>query len=151
LEDLMAETSAARPESSVPGGAPAAPSAWVGWVYFAGLMMILLGSFQVIQGLVALFNSQFYVVRPTGLVLSVDYSAWGWWHLIIGVVMLLAGLGVLAGNTAARVIGIILAIVSAIAQVAFLAAYPIWGAIVITIDVIVIYALAVHGRELRTG
>ncbi len=146
----MTETSAAR-SAQAPGTMPAEPSAWVGWVYFAGLMMILLGSFQVIEGLVALFNSQFYVVRPTGLVLSVDYTTWGWWHLVIGVITLLAGLGVLVGNTAARVIGIILAIISAIAHLVFIAAYPLWGAIVITIDVIVIYALAVHGRELKSG
>jgi hypothetical protein len=150
MEDPMTETSAA-PGNSAPGTAPAEPTGWAGWVYFAGLMMILLGSFQVIEGLVALFNSQFYVVRPNGLVLSFDYSSWGWWHLIIGAITLLAGLGVLVGNTAARVIGVVLALISAIAHLLFLAAYPLWGAIVITINVIVIYALIVHGRELKTG
>ena len=124
-------------------------SGWTGWIFFAGLMMVLLGAFQAIEGLVALFKNDFYVVRPSGLILSLDYTAWGWWHLILGVLVLLAGFGVMSGNTAARVIGIVLAVLSAISNLLFIAAFPVWSVIVITIDVLVIYALAVHGRELR--
>lgn len=125
------------------------PSAWVGWIFFAGVMMIILGSFQAIQGLVAIFDDGYYVVRANGLVVNVNYNAWGWVHLGIGVVIFLAGIAVMAGQTWARVIGIIAAVVSAIVNISFLAAYPIWSTIVITVDVIVIYALAVHGREAR--
>ncbi len=124
-------------------------SGWVGWIYFAGLMMILVGSFSVIQGLVALFNSDYYVVGPEGLIVNVNFTTWGWVHLILGFVVLIAGFGVMAGNTAARVLGIILAVFSALINLAFLASYPIWSTIVITLDVLVIYALAVHGRELK--
>lgn len=122
---------------------------WVGWIVFAGIMMIVLGAFQAIEGLVALFNDEFYVVGTSGLVVDVDYTTWGWVHLIVGVVLVLCGLGVLAGNTVARIVGIGLAMISALINLAFLAAYPVWGVVVIAFDVIVIYALAVHGREVR--
>lgn len=126
------------------------PTAWVGWVFFAAIMMILLGTFHAIEGLVALFNDTFYVVAPSGLLVSVDYTTWGWVHLILGIVVVAAGAGVMAGNAVARAAGIGLAAFSAIVNLAFIAAYPLWGMIVITIDVIVIYALAVHGREIRS-
>jgi hypothetical protein len=122
---------------------------WVGWVVFAGLMLILLGFFQAIEGLVAIFDEGYYLVGPEGLVVNVDYTAWGWVHLIIGVIAVATGFGLIAGNTAARVVGIVLAIVSAVLNLAFLAAYPVWSTIVIAVDVIVIYAIVVHGRELQ--
>jgi hypothetical protein len=125
------------------------PSGWVGWVFFAGLMMIMVGSFEAISGLVALFKDEYYQVGKNGLVLSFDYTTWGWIHLILGVIVTLAGIGVLLGQMWARIIGIVMALLSAIANITFLAAYPIWAALIITLDVIVIYALAVHGREAR--
>lgn len=125
------------------------PTGWVGWIVFSGLLMIMLGTFQAIMGFVALFKEDYYLVGREGLVVEVDYTAWGWVHLIIGTLALLAGLGILAGQMWARVVGIILALVSAIANLAFLAAYPVWGIIVITMDVLIIYALCVHGRELK--
>ena len=124
-------------------------SGWVGWVVFAGLMLIMLGSFQVIQGLVAIFDRGYYLVGPEGLVVNVDYTAWGWLHVGIGVIALAAGLGLMVGNMFARVVGVIVAIVSAVVNLAFIAAYPVWSTILIAVDVIVIYAIVVHGRELR--
>jgi hypothetical protein len=124
-------------------------TAWAGWVFFGGIMMIMLGAFQIIEGIVALFNRSYYLVSSTGLVVSVDYAAWGWAHLLIGILVLVAGFGVLSGRTWARVVGIVLAGVSAVVNLAFIAAYPLWATIIITVDVIVIYALAVHGRELE--
>jgi hypothetical protein len=130
-------------------GQPEPLSGWAGWVIFAGVMMILLGIVAGIQGLVAIFDQGYYLARPDGLVLHIDYTRWGWGHLLLGLLIVLAGLGVLAGNTVARIVGIVLAVLSAVANIAFLAAYPIWSTIVIAIDVIVIYALCMHGRELR--
>ena len=92
----------------------------------------------------------YYLVSSSGLVLSVDYTVWGWTHLILGILAAVSGLGLLAGSTAARVAGIVLAVISAILNLVFIAAYPIWSVIVITVDVIVIYAIVVHGRELKT-
>jgi hypothetical protein len=113
-------------------------------------MMILLGAFQVIEGLVALFNRGYYLVTESGLVLNINYNAWGWFHLILGVIAVAVGFGLLVGNPVARVVGVILAVLSAIVNLAFIAAYPVWSTIVIAVDIIVIYAIVVHGRELRT-
>jgi hypothetical protein len=132
-----------------PAGLTTERTAWAGWVFFAGIMMIMLGAFQIIEGIVALFNRSYYLVGSTGLVVSVDYAAWGWTHLLIGILVLAVGFGVLSGRTWARVVGIVLAGVSAVVNLAFIAAYPLWATIIITVDVIVIYALAVHGRELE--
>jgi hypothetical protein len=125
------------------------PTGWVGWIVFAGAMMILLGTFQIIEGLVAVFKDGYYLVPKTGLVVQVDYTAWGWVHFGIGVAVLLAGLGLMLGQMWARVLGIVLAGTSAIVNLAFLAAYPVWSVIIIAFDVLVIYAVAVHGREMK--
>jgi hypothetical protein len=136
------------PESSAGyRGEPANRTVWLGWVYFAGIMMIMLGFFQAIAGLVALFDDGYYLVADSGLALSVDYTAWGFVHLTLGLVAVAAGLAVMAGRTWGRAIGIILAVVSALVNMAFIAAYPAWSLMIIALDVITIYALAVHGRE----
>jgi len=124
-------------------------TAWTGWVIFGSVMLILMGAFQIIEGLVALFDEGFYLVGANGLVVNVNYNTWGWIHLIIGVIALLAGVGLTMGNMAARVVGVVIAFVSAVVNLAFISAYPIWSTILITLDVIVIYAIIVHGRELK--
>ena len=124
-------------------------SGWTAWVVFAGIMMVMIGSFHAISGLVALFKDDYYLTRPSGLVISVDYTAWGWTHLLLGVLLAAAGCAAVLGQVWARAIGVIFALVSAIANMVFIAAYPIWSIIIITLDVIVIYALVVHGGELR--
>jgi hypothetical protein len=122
---------------------------WVGWVTFAGIMLIMLGIFQAIEGFVAIFDDGYYLVRPNGLVVNVDYTVWGWIHLIIGLIAIAVGLGLLAGNMLARIVGVIVAVISATLNVLFIGAYPVWSTIVIAVDVIVIYAIVVHGRELK--
>jgi hypothetical protein len=125
------------------------PSGWVGWISFAAFMLILLGCFHAIQGLVALFDDQKFLVADSGLVVSVDYTAWGWVHLIGGIILALAGISLLAGRMWARVVGVIAASVSAIVNIAFLQAYPIWSAIMIAVDVLIIWAITVHGAEMK--
>ncbi len=123
-------------------------SGWVGWAYFAGIMMAVLGFFQVIIGLTALFKDSYFVVLPNSIV-NVDFTVWGWAHLALGLLVLVAGFALLAGQVWGRVIGVVLAVLSAVANLLFLPAYPIWSTIVIVIDVLVIYALVVHGHELE--
>lgn len=123
---------------------------WVGWVVFAGVMMMVMGIFHVIQGITALVNSGYYAVPSSGLVVHFNFATWGWTHLILGAVVVVAGVAVMTGQMWARVIGIVLAVLSAIVNLGFLAAYPVWSTIIIALDVIVIYALAVHGGELKT-
>ena len=127
----------------------AEPTGWVGWIIFAGIMMVMLGTFQAIEGLVAIFKDSYFVVPRSGLVVSVDYTAWGWVHLLLGILVAGAGLGVMAGQMWARVIGILLALVSAVVNIAFIAANPVWSTIIITLDILVIYALTVHGKETK--
>jgi len=129
--------------------APPEPTGWAGWVIFGAMMMIMLGAFQAIAGLVALFDDGYYLVGQNGLVVNVDYTAWGWAHLIIGVVALAAGFGLFTGAMWARVLGITVAVVSAIVNFAFIPAYPFWSLTMITLDVLIIYAIAAHGRELQ--
>jgi hypothetical protein len=78
-----------------------------------------------------------------------DVTTWGWIQLILGIVVALAGVGLLAGRTWARVVGITLAVLSAIANFMFIPHHPVWALLVIALDVFVIWALAAHGRELR--
>src|SRR4051812_46723458 len=125
------------------------PTGWVGWVLFAGIMLFMVGAFQIIAGLVALFNDKYYLVPSSKLVLEMNYTAWGWTHVILGAVAILAGMGCIAGKTWARVVGIGFAVVSAIANIGFLGAYPVWSVTMIAVDVLAIYALAVHGREVQ--
>jgi hypothetical protein len=135
--------------SSVPGGPASEPAGWTGWVLFAGSMMILLGTFQVISGLVALFNRNYYVVTSDHLLVAVNYTGWGWVHLIIGVLILLAGFGVLTGQIWARIVGIVFAGLSAIVNLGFLSAFPLGSFVLIALDVLVIYALSMHGRDMQ--
>jgi hypothetical protein len=126
-------------------------SGWVGWVYFGAVMLLLLGGFQIIQALVALFKDGFYLVGQHGLVVDVNYNTWGWVHLVIGVVAVLSGIGLMVGNLAARILGVGVAFVSALVNLAFISAYPVWSSLIILLDVLVIYAIMVHGRELKNG
>src|SRR3954470_9243281 len=126
-----------------------APTAWTGWVVFAAFMMVMVGSFQAIEGLVAIFNKGVYHVSPSGLVVNVNYNVWGWVHLVVGALIIVCGVGVLAGNVLARIVAVVLAGLSALLNLAFVAANPFWSLTVITIDILVIYAITVHGGELR--
>ena len=123
-------------------------SGWAGWLYFAGIMMMLGGIFQSIAGLAAIFKDGVFVVGSSSL-LVMDYTQWGWVHLIIGVLLFFAAFSVFAGGLFGRTIGTMLAGLSAIANFTFFTAYPLWTIIVITVDILVIYALLVHGSEIQ--
>lgn len=125
------------------------PSMWAGWVTFGAMMMILLGSFQAIAGLVALFDNGYYRVTSNGLIVHANYATWGTVHLIVGLVALAAGIGLMTGAMWARVTGVVVAMVSAIVNLGFLNAYPLWGLTMIALDVVIIYAITTHGGELK--
>jgi hypothetical protein len=139
----------AEPEGSTRATGYDEPSGWVGWITFAAFMLIIVGCFHAIQGLVALFDDQKFLVTDSGLIVSADYTTWGWVHLIGGIILALAGLSLFAGRLWARIVGVIAAMVSALVNVAFLSAYPIWSAIMIALDILVIWALTVHGAEMK--
>ena len=128
----------------------AEPTGWVGWIAFAATMMIMLGIFHAFQGLIALFQDQYYLVGQSGLTIHMDFTAWGWTHLILGLVVVGAGIGLLSGQMWARIVGVGVALLSAVVNIAFLSAYPIWSTMMIAFDVLVIWALTVHGSEMKT-
>jgi hypothetical protein len=122
-------------------------STWaIGWTFFAGFMMLLIGSWHTIAGLSAIIDDEFYVpVRE--YVLKFDVTTWGWIHLTLGVLILIAGLSLFSGAVWARTVGVILAVLSAIAAFGWLPWYPVWGIVIVTAAVFVIWALTVHGRD----
>lgn len=142
-----ADTPAQR-ERDAGAGVPAEQTGWMGWILFAATMMLMLGTFHAVQGLVALFRDEYYVVGRSGLTLHVDYTVWGWVHLALGLVVAAAGAGLLVARTWARVVGVLAALASAVVNLAFMAAYPLWSVTVIVVDVLVIWAITVHGREM---
>lgn len=117
-------------------------TAWSGWVIFAATMMVLIGGFNIIDGLIAIFNSGYF--GATHPLLLGNYQSWGWFNIIGGTVIVLAGLSLFTGSTWSRVVGIILAALTALSQLVFIAVFPFWALAVITLCVIVIYALAVN-------
>lgn len=122
-------------------------SSWaVGFIFFAAFMMIMAGAFQAIAGLAAIFENEFFVVTQR-YAFEFDVSAWGWIHLLIGIVILSAGFGLFSGAVWARSLGVIMAIISAIANFLYLPHYPVGSILIIVIDVAVIWALTAHGRD----
>lgn len=129
-----------RPQKEVTG--------WIGWAFFAGFLMLLAGIFQTIAGFVALFNKDVFIVNQNNLVVF-NYNEWGWIHIVIGVVLILSAVSLFRGGLWGRIIGVTLASLSAIANFVFIASFPLWSITIIVLDILIIYAIAVHGSELR--
>ncbi|HTF58556.1 MAG TPA: hypothetical protein VK713_01440 [Actinomycetes bacterium] len=120
----------------------------VGFTVFAAIMMLMVGVFQALQGLIAIFENEFYV-QTRNYLFEFDATTWGWIHLVIGLLVAFAGWGLLSGQTWARVVGITLAALSATANFLFIPYYPFWSLLIITLNIFVIWALTAHGREYR--
>jgi hypothetical protein len=125
------------------------PTGWVGLVFFAGIMLLVIGCFNVIYGIVALVNDEWVLLTRQGA-LGFDITTWGWITLIMGVIEIFAGLAVLGGRTWGRLVGIVVAFASMLHQFAMMPVYPIWSLLIVALDVFVIYALAAHGREMAS-
>lgn len=121
---------------------------WVGWAAFAGVVMLLSGLFGVFQGLVTLFNNNLLLVGENNVWL-VNLTTWGWTHLLVGALLIAAAASVFKGHMFGRVVGVILAVLSAVVNLAFVPYYPVWSVLVIVVDVLVVYALTVHGSEMQ--
>ena len=120
----------------------------VGFILFAAIMMIISGVFQALEGLIAIFQNEFYVATRNYL-FQFDATTWGWIHLVLGLVVAFAGWGLLSGRTWARAVAITLAVLSATANFLFIPYYPFWAILIITLDIFVIWALAAHGRQFK--
>jgi hypothetical protein len=121
------------------------PSAWaIGGLTFAAAMLMLIGSFQVLAGLAAIFNDDFFVVGQN-YTFDLDTTAWGWIHLLLGILLLVAGWGLFTGATWAAVTALVLAMLSAVQNFFFIPYYPWWSLLIIALDVWVIWALTRPG------
>ncbi|MGW5645675.1 DUF7144 family membrane protein [Saccharopolyspora sp. NPDC003752] len=145
-EGTMPEQTAAPEQQKQWAMAPAQPTgAMSGWLAFAGSLIAMIGIFNIIGGITALFRPTYYLVG-TAQLLVFDFAAWGWFWLALGVVQVVAGVGCMYGQMWARMTGIGLAALSAIAHLAFFAAFPLWSLVVIAMSVLVIYGLMVPPR-----
>jgi hypothetical protein len=124
---------------------PPGLSGWaVGGIAFAGTMMILIGIFQAIAGISAIADDEFFIVTQN-YTFDLDVTAWGWIHLILGVVIVAAGFALIAGRAWGAVAAIVLAVLSAVVNFFFIPYYPFWSLLVIALDVWVIWALTRPG------
>jgi hypothetical protein len=112
-----------------------------GWIGFAGIMLILVGFFNIIDGISAIANADYLVNK----LLFANLDAWGWFFLIWGILQVFAGFAIMNGATWGAIVGVVTAFVNAIAQLSWARTYPVWAIAAIVIDVLVIYALVVHG------
>jgi len=116
------------------------------WMRFAGVILIVGGIFSLIQGLAALLGPDAYYGVVDGELLIFNVAGWGWWNVVIGALTLLTGLALLGGARWARIVAVILAVLSAIVQMILVPVQPWWSFIVIAIDVLIIYAVIGHRR-----
>ena len=123
---------------------------WSGWIVFAAIMMIVGGSLNLLYGVIAAVNDD-WVVFTNRANVYLDLSEWGWVHIILGGVVVLSGIGLLSGNILARAVAVLVASLSLIANFFFIPVYPLWALTVIVIDVLVIWAVTAHGREMRAA
>jgi hypothetical protein len=132
------------------GTADPEASGWaVGWAAFAATMMLIQGTWWIIAGLIALFNDEFFVVGREYTFL-VDVTGWAWVHLLLGILILGAGIALFSGAVWARAVGVILAVIATLIGFGWLPYYPVWGILLIVMSIAVIWALTAHGRDIAS-
>lgn len=122
-------------------------SGWVGWVWFAGILLATVGFFNAISGLVAIFSPSTLVAATGEGVAVIDVSTWGWVHLVLGALLVVTGFALLNGSGWARLVAIVLVVLNLLAQFVSLPVTPWWSLVTIVLDVFVLWALVVHGDE----
>ena len=128
-----------------------AKQAWAqGGMVFAAAMLLMLGIWQVFMGIAAIAKGEFFVLAPN-YIYEFNIGTWGWIHLILGIIMVVAGIFLFQGAAWARAVGIVLAVLSAISNFFFLPYYPLWSIVVIALDVFVIWALASADSFKKSG
>ncbi|MCU0279238.1 MAG: hypothetical protein MUE31_10150 [Candidatus Nanopelagicales bacterium] len=125
-------------------------SGMTGWVVFAGVLMIIGGALWAIQGFIAVFQNDVVILGEEGA-LFLNVTGWGWVHLILGLLLLLSGILVMRGNLFGRTMAAILASLSIIVNFIWLPVYPVWAIVVIAIDVFILYAVIVYGKEMKSA
>ncbi len=120
-----------------------------GWVSFAGVLLLILGTLNIIEGVAAIGNAHFFVANTHYIV--GDLNAWGWVVLCIGVIELLVGLGVFFKNQLSRWVGVIILGLNAIAQLLMIPAYPFWSLSIFALNVLAVYGLVAYGKRISSG
>jgi hypothetical protein len=123
------------------------PGLAAGLSSFAGVLLIVVGAFQALEGLSAIIRNELLVVTQD-YAYKLNVASWGWIHLLVGLALAAVGVAILSGAIWARIVGIGIAVISAIAQFLSLPYYPVWAILVIALDVGVIWALTVHDPRL---
>jgi hypothetical protein len=123
-------------------------NAWSGWIAFAGWLMVIIGSIDAVEGLIAIIRGKYYVVAPQQIIVF-DIKTWGWITLLWGVLVALVGVGLLSASSWARWTAIVVASLSFVVQLSFVGSTPyvLWGLSVLALTVVVLYALIVHWDE----
>ena len=122
---------------------------WTGWGVFASVLLLIAGIFDLIFGIAAIIGPNTTVVVSDSGLFAVDVAAWGWWHILSGVALILTSFFLYRGATWARVVAIILVILNAVGQLTLIDVQPWWSLAILAVDILVLYALTVHGRELK--
>jgi hypothetical protein len=125
------------------------PTRAAGWVQFAGVILLVNGIFSAVQGLAAILKADTYYAVVEGDLWLFDITGWGWFNLFLGALQIATAFGLFAEAGWARVVAIVLGVISSIVQMILLPLQPWWALIVIAINITIIYALVVRGDELR--
>jgi hypothetical protein len=123
---------------------------WSGWVIFAAIVMITIGTIDIIQGLAALLKDEIYLITESDLLVTTNFTAWGWSLLIWGIVLILAGAALFVGKEWGRWFAIVAVVVNMIGQIAWFPAYPLWSLVAIGLGIAVFYALTVGWRVAKS-
>ena len=125
-------------------------TAWVGWILFAAVLMMASGVLNFMTGLVAVIGDDNAYINTGVSLLIFDVEGWGWAHLIFGIIIFIVGVCLTLGQAWARLLAVILVTLNVLTQFVLLPSYPVWSIIVIAIDIVVLWALIVHGDESRS-
>lgn len=124
-------------------------SAWGGWVIFAAAVMFTVGALDIIQGIAALAKDEVYLVAESGLLVTTNYTAWGWTLIIWGIVLLLGAAALFSLKSWGRWFAFGVVLINSIIQIAWFPAYPLWSLIALSLDVVVLFALAARWDEAK--
>ena len=121
-----------------------------GWIRFAGVMMLVMGSLDFFQGLIAIIRDKYYLLTPSQIIVF-DFTTWGWVMLVWGLIVMFAGFGLLAASGWARWLTIVIASLNFIVQLGFVGSYQytLWALTVIGLNIVVLYALIVRWGDVR--
>lgn len=121
---------------------------WVGWIGFATVMLYLLGFMHLVAGFSALLNDQIVILTSQAIV-TLDITQWGWVHILGGLLAFVAAGSLMQGKGFGRTVAVLVALVSAVVNMALIPTYPVWSIVIIVVDILIIYAVVVHAGELK--